>query len=463
MEQESQLLASDTACEQALIGTLMQYDCIDEVRQYLSEDCFTNPTHREVYRACVVVANNNQEVNFVNVNTELRRSGIEIPVTEVIDYPNHAARTALEAPHFALRLQNLAVRRKAWKIGQRLVENGTKETEDIAEVAQRAADELNSLNMPDNEGVSTLQDAIQGLNEQMKRNAASSGGVTGTETGFRKLNEKGGLQGSDLIIIAGETSQGKTTFALSITRKAIEKHKVAFYSLEMTKEQLAARLVSAESGVPANELLYSSSLTEQQLAQYDAAIGRLQMGNLLFDDRSTSNLDTILASIRKLKREQNMHGAVVDYLQILGINASIKGASKEQLIAEAARRLKNLAKELNIWIIALSQLNRNSQDPVPNLNRLRDSGQIAEAADVVMFVYRPEYYNKQFPEPFSSTDPLNKAMIDVAKGRNIGIFRFLVDFNKASASFSDAQNDALVIGGDTPLPPPQYRQGELPF
>ncbi len=462
MEQDVELLVGDVACEQALIGTLMLYDCIDEVRQYLSADCFTSPTHRDVYLACVAVANNGQEVNFINVNTELQKTGSTIAVTDIIDYPNHAARTALEAPNFALRLQNLAVRRKAWAIGRHLVENGIKETEDIIEVAQRAADELSNLNISDNEGISTLQDAVQGLNEQMERNAANGGGLTGTNTGFRKLNEKGGLQGSDLIIIAGETSQGKTCLALSITRKAIEKHKVAFYSLEMTKEQLAARLLSAESGVPANELLYSGSLSEQQLRDYDAAVGRLPMNNLLFDDRSTSNLDTILASIRKLKREQDIQGTVIDYLQILGINASTKSASKEQLMGDAARRLKNIAKELNIWVIALSQLNRNMQDPVPNLNRLRDSGQIAEAADVVMFVYRPEYYGKQFPEPFASTDPLNKAMIDVAKGRNIGIFKFLVDFNKASASFTDAQDEPIIIGG-TPPPITQYKQNELPF
>lgn len=462
MEQDIELLVSDEQCERALIGTMMQYDCIDEVRQYLTDECFTNAQHREVYKSCVRVTDANQEVSMINVNADLQKHKQNIPITEIIDYPNHSARTSTEAVRYALRLKELAIRRKTWVIGQELIVNGINEAEDITEVAQKAADKLNNLQVSDSGSITTLKEAVFGLNEQMKRNAEQKGTVTGTDTGFRKLNDKGGLQGSDLIIIAGESSQGKTALALSVTRKAIEKSKVVFYSMEMTKEQLAARIVSAESGVPSNELLYSNQLTEQQWKQYDEAIGRLPLDNLLFDDRSTSNLDAIIASIRRLKREKDVGGAIVDYLQILSVNTDLRSASKEQLMAEAARRLKNLAKDLNIWVIALSQLNRDKLNPEPNLNRLRDSGQIAEAADIVMFVYRPEYYGKQFPEPFTSTDPANKAMIDVAKGRNIGVFKFLVDFNKSSASFMDTPTDALIIGGDAPTVP-QYKQAELPF
>ena len=117
-------------------------------------------------------------------------------------------------------------------------------------------------------------------------------------------------------------------------------------------------------------------------------------------------------------------------------------------MGDVARRLNNLAKELNIWIIALSQLNRDRNDPVPNLNRLRDSGQIAEAADMVMFVYRPEYYNRQFPEPFQNIETQGKAMIDVAKGRNIGTFKFVCGFNSSTTHFT---NDVNVPNSDDPF------------
>ena len=141
-----------------------------------------------------------------------------------------------------------------------------------------------------------------------------------------------------------------------------------------------------------------------------------------------------------MKIKHDIKGAVVDYLQILNVNQKNNSYTREQAMGDAARRLKNLAKELGIWVIALSQLNRNSQDPVPTMARLRDSGQIAEAADIVMLVYRPEIYHRTFPQPFeqlTEEEVKGKAMIDVAKGRNIGVFKFLVEFNAQTTHFVD--------------------------
>lgn len=131
--------------------------------------------------------------------------------------------------------------------------------------------------------------------------------------------------------------------------------------------------------------------------------------------------------------KHDIDGAIIDYLQILNVN--MKNGSKEQQMADAARRLKNLAKDLDIWIIALSQLNRDNQNPVPSLNRLRDSGQIAEAADIVMFVYRPEVYNKNYPIPYQNFSTKGTALIDVAKGRNIGMLNFIAGFDKNKTLF----------------------------
>jgi replicative DNA helicase len=143
-----------------------------------------------------------------------------------------------------------------------------------------------------------------------------------------------------------------------------------------------------------------------------------------------------------MKFKHNIDGAVVDYLQILSVNS--RATSEEKHMADVARRLKNLAKELDIWIIALSQLNRDNQDPVPTINRLRDSGQIAEAADVVMLVYRPEYYQKPFPQPFAQYDTKGKAMIDVCKGRNIGVGKFLCGFHAETTHFYQLDEMELV-------------------
>jgi replicative DNA helicase len=190
--------------------------------------------------------------------------------------------------------------------------------------------------------------------------------------------------------------------------------------------------------------MYNGELQPHELELIDTAKAVLPGDNLFFDERSTSSLETILLSIRNMKLRYGINGAVVDYMQILNVNQKNNSYTREQAMGDAARRLKNLAKDLGIWIIALSQLSRNQQDPVPTVSRLRDSGQIHEAADVVMLIYRPEVYNRTFPQPFDSlTDEecKGKAMIDVAKGRNIGIFKFLVEFNANTTHFIDMSLD----------------------
>ena len=131
-------------------------------------------------------------------------------------------------------------------------------------------------------------------------------------------------------------------------------------------------------------------------------------------------------------------GVIVDYLQILNVN--MKGANKEQQMGDVARRLKNIAKELDIWVIALSQLSRDNQNPAPTLSRLRDSGQIAEAADMVMLIYRPEVYGKRYTDDFSSKEVKGTAMIDIAKGRNIGLLKLLVGFNSKTTNFYEIES-----------------------
>ena len=207
--------------------------------------------------------------------------------------------------------------------------------------------------------------------------------------------------------------------------------------MEMKKEQLAARLLSMNSGVPSNQILYSK-LDVNYIEQIDKGVAKIDKLPIYFDDSSTSNIDKIIASIRSMKAKYDISGAVVDYLQILNVNT--KSSNKEQAMGDVARRLKNLAKELDIWVIALSQLNRDSQNPVPNLNRLRDSGQIGEAADIVMFVYRPEVYGKFYPEPFANVSTKGTAMIDVAKGRNIGLLKFICEFDSKTTHFRELRD-----------------------
>lgn len=436
---ESVILVNDLQEERYVIGSLLSFNnAYTIVYPYLDEDCFYNSITKELWKVIDGMSKECLPIDIISVTAELAKNKSSITPVNVVDMAQAATTTTVNLEYHAKRLKELSIRRKFWIVGQNLIKAGVSESEDVFSIQQETMDNVCHV-LDKADGVFTLTDAMNSLNQIIIRNSSAKEVITGTKTGMEKFDEKGGLQKSDLIIVAGETSQGKTSLALSITRHAIENEaKVAFYSMEMTKEQLTARLLSSKTNIPANEILYSGHLMASELELIDQARGALPGENLFFDDKSTSNIDSILLSIRMLKMQKDIDGAVIDYMQILNVNSRNNSYSREQAMGDAARRLKNLAKELNIWVIALSQLSRDSTCPEPNLNRLRDSGQIGEAADVVILVYRPEYYNRSYPAPYDNKDDYpteGTAMIDVAKGRNIGTFKFFMGFNKKTTTF----------------------------
>lgn len=453
--ENSNVLVNDYKEERYVIGCLLSFsNAYTIVFPYLDEDCFYDKKCQEVWKMIDSMSKKCIPVDLISVSAELLKRNSTISQIDLVEYSDSAT-TTVNLEYHAKRLKELSTRRKFWIIGQNLIKAGISEGVEISEIQQKTMDNFCHV-LDKTDGFSTLTDALQSLNDIILRNASSDSIVTGTKTGMTKFDEKGGLQKSDLIIVAGETSMGKTSLALSMTRNAIENNaKVAFYSMEMTKEQLSARLLSAKTNIPANNILYSGSLAPSEMRMIDDARGKLPGENLYFDDKSTSNIDSILLSIRMLKMQKNIDGAVIDYLQILNVNSRNGNISREQAMGDASRRLKNLAKELNIWIIALSQLSRDSTNPEPNLNRLRDSGQIGEAADVVILVYRPEYYNRSYPSPYDNKEDYpteGTAMIDVAKGRNIGTFKFFLGFDKKTTNFynSNLINDESNLSFELP-------------
>ena len=459
---QNQPLVNDPKAEQYVIGSLLvDPTAYTLVSQYLDEDCFYDPMCRDIWKAVDNMGKQGMPIDVISVSAELSKQKSNVTALDLMNISAQIASSA-HVEYHAIRLQDLGRRRKLWVVGQQLSKVGLSEEILTADAHQEAIESIGGV-FEKADGVFTLDDAMNSLNEIMVKNATVGGVTTGTKTGMERFDEKGGLQKSDLIIVAGETSQGKTSLALCMTRHAIENGaKVAFYSMEMTKEQLTARLLSAKTNIPANNILYSSSLAPSEIRMIDDARGKLPGENLFFDDKSTSNIDSILLSIRMLKMQKDIDGAVVDYLQILNVNSRSTSFSREQAMGDAARRFKNLAKELNIWIIALSQLSRDSNCPEPNLNRLRDSGQIGEAADVVILVYRAEYYNRAYPAPFDNKDDYptdGTAMIDVAKGRNIGTFKFFMGFNKNTTNFFKTN----LINEDVQVPFEKPEEADAPF
>lgn len=455
-------LVNDPKAEQYVIGSLLvDPTAYTLVSQYLDEDCFYDPMCRDIWKAVDNMGKQGMPIDVISVSAELSKQKSNVTALDLMNISAQIASSA-HVEYHAIRLQDLGRRRKLWVVGQQLSKVGLSEEILTADAHQEAIESIGGV-FEKADGVFTLNDAMNSLNEIMVKNATVGGVTTGTKTGMERFDEKGGLQKSDLIIVAGETSQGKTSLALCMTRHAIENGaKVAFYSMEMTKEQLTARLLSAKTNIPANNILYSGSLAPSEIRMIDDARGKLPGENLFFDDKSTSNIDSILLSIRMLKMQKDIDGAVVDYLQILNVNSRSTSFSREQAMGDAARRFKNLAKELNIWIIALSQLSRDSNCPEPNLNRLRDSGQIGEAADVVILVYRAEYYNRAYPAPFDNKDDYptdGTAMIDVAKGRNIGTFKFFMGFNKNTTNFFKTN----LINEEVQVPFEKPEETDAPF
>lgn len=465
MQQDtSTLQVNDPESERYVLGSIL----LDEssyylVAKYLSEDCFYTPRHKDIYKAIESLAVNGKKIDMLLVGDEMLRLGITVTTAaDIMEIMMNVASPAHIEEH-ALRIFLLARRRKLWMIGQTMSQQAMDETKDLDKVQQQAMDGMME-SAGNAQQDTTICGALGALMDTVEANQRSGHRMTGTQTGFLKWDDKGGLQPGDLVILAADSSMGKTSLAITIARNAIEHDAgVAFYSMEMTKMQITARYISPITGIPSSRILYATDLTEKEQKKIKSAAGGRMEDKLYIDDESTSSLDNILMSIRMMKARYNIKGAIIDYLQILGITGTQTRMNREQVLGSAARRIKNLAKELGVWIIALSQLSRGKERTIPSLSRIRDSGQIVEAADVVLLLYRPDAVGESsygnitgidVPSPVDGT-----AMIDIAKGRNIGTFRFFARFDKTTTSFKDMSEHWVPIQNELPFPMP----GEVPY
>lgn len=430
--------------EKVVLGTIItESNILDEIRDILPVDAFYITRNKDIFQCVLDISDRGEHVDIITVVNECQKKRLDVTAFDIAQLSSNY--TPFINDHVGILVEKYR-RRKLFEIGAILQSNSYSEANGISEVLSDVKEKLDGLFTSNRESVYTIKDAVQSVYDNINKNLKGGSSLTGSPTGFALFDKRsGGLQTSDLVIVAADSSQGKTSFAIKLAMNC--GCPVAFYSMEMKKEQIAARMMSIESGVPANEILFSK-LDGGRIQQIDKGVSRVIENPIYFDDRSTSNIETILASIRMMKLKYGIKGAIVDYLQILNVN--MKSANKEQQMGDVARRLKNAAKELDIWVIALSQLSRDNQNPVPSLTRLRDSGQIAEAADMVILIYRPEVYGKKYPEEFSSKSTEGTAMIDVAKGRNVGLMKFLVGFDAKTTNFYELDNDIKEVKDESP-------------
>lgn len=399
------------------------------VNGILDRDCFFNPDHREIFDVIYDLYGKGEMPEMVLVGNELMKKGSRIDRQRVIEMCVETT-AVFNLRKYAMTLRDYSLRRKLWEIGYRLMTRSSNPSEPLEMLHSEAKNGIDSLFESLGDDLMTMDDTYRSLQEDMLVKNSNPGTLSGTPTGFRELDANGGLNGSDLIIVGAETSQGKTSFATALAMSAIEHgDSVAFYSMEMTPKQLTARIASMRSGISSKRILYES-MTMEEIMRVDRAMEGIDCSLMRFDGRSTSNLDHILMSIRNMKHKHGIKGAVVDYLQLI----SLEGASVEQTAAKCARALKDLAKELDIWIIAISQLSRNQQNPLPALSRLRNSGQIEEAADNIFLIYRPRKGFK-YPEPFVNVSIEGTAMVSIAKGRLVGTSEFICGFKPENTLF----------------------------
>ena len=428
---DSGIMPHSVEVEESVLGTIIaDANVLNDFRDLIVPDAFYITKNKEIYECILSISERGDHVDIITVFNECQKRQLDITAFDIAQL---AQKYNIFFDERVSILLEKYQRRKIFEIGSLLTSNALSGVNDISDILTEAKDRMNGIFSGNRENVYTMKDAVEAVYDNIQKNFKGVGELTGDPTGFKKLDKRsGGLQTSDLIIVAADTSMGKTSFSIKLAMNC--GCPIAFYSMEMKKEQIAARMISIASGVPANEILFSK-LDSGQIISIDKGAAKVMDYPVYFDDRSTSNIETILSSIRMMKIKYGIKGVIVDYLQILNVN--MKGTNKEQQMGDVARRLKNIAKELDIWVIALSQLNRDLQNPVPSLGRLRDSGQIAEAADMVILIYRPEVYGKRYPEEFSNTDTQGTAMIDVAKGRNVGLMKFIVGFKKENTNFYD--------------------------
>ena len=454
----------DYEIEKLVLATLMisKYG-LDDIGDLLTEECFFDPKNREIFSAIKSLVEEGIYPDMMLVGNKLSSNGSSISSLDIISICENIPQI-IDIQPYILILQQYSQRRRLWEIGMNLMSQSVDLSVDINKLQNESKERLENLYGDGAERLETLQSSYKRLQEQMLVNMnMPEGTIRGTRTGFSQIDEKGGLCGGDLLIIGAETSQGKTSFATALSMSAIEDgDRVAFYSLEMTSLQLTARIASMKSGIPSTKIL-NQRMTIEEIYAVDRAMEKFDTSLMFFDERSTSSLNSVLLSIRMMVAKHGIKGAVVDYLQL--INSKDEKLNVEQMTAKCARDLKNLAKELGIWIIAISQLSRNPQNPVPSMSRLRNSGQIEEASDIVLLIYRPRD-NAKYPQPFTDIQTEGTAYVNLAKGRNIGTGEFICGFKSENTLFyplSDYEITQLRMENSLPNTSKSMENDIFPF
>jgi replicative DNA helicase len=414
------ILPHSAEAEQSVIGSmLMDKEAVMAASEILTKDDFYQYQYGALFEAMVELYQEGKPVDLVTVQNRLREMDVPQEVSS-LDFVRElitVVPTSANVRHYAQIVYEKSLLRKIIKLNEDIANTcyaGKEKMEDILEYTEKATfDLLKRRNTGDFVPVKKV--ALDTL-DRIEAAAKLKSSVTGIPTGFTDLDYRlSGLQRSDLILVAARPSMGKTAFVLNIAQYACFKknYTVAIFSLEMSKEQLMNRLFAMESRVN-SQSLRTGDLTDQEWSQLVESVGMIGNSKLILDDTPGISIGELRSKCRKFKLEYGLDLVMIDYLQLMSGSGSSKNDSRQQEVSEISRSLKALAREIDAPVIALSQLSRACEsrpDHRPMLSDLRESGAIEQDADVVMFLYRDDYYNHDSPDK-------NIAEVIVAKQRN---------------------------------------------
>jgi len=423
--------------EEVVLGAMMiDKKGVDEVIDILSPEAFYKDSHKYIFEAIFRLFENSEPVDLLTVSSQLKKDEkLDLVGGDfyLISLTQRVSSSAHIEFHARIILQKF-IQRSLIKISNEIIEEAYDETKDVFDLLDNAEAKLYEVTQGN---VKKSTETAQSLVIQAKKkieDISNKEGLSGIPTGFDKLDKlTSGWQPSDLIIVAARPGMGKTALTLTMARNiAVDFNQaVAFFSLEMSSVQLITRLISSETGL-SSEKLRTGKLEKHEWEQLNVKVKRLEKAPLFIDDTPSLSIFDLRAKARRLKSQYDIKVIMIDYLQLMTAGGNQKGGNREQEISTISRNLKALAKELNVPVIALSQLSRAVEtrggSKRPLLSDLRESGAIEQDADIVSFIYRPEYYKIDEWDDEERSPTEGQGEFIVAKHRNGGLENIRLKF-----------------------------------
>ena len=434
---EGRMLPNDLLSEQSTIGgMLLSQEAIAEVFEVVKADDFYAPKHETIFNAILSLYSRGEPTDVITVTDELTKNG-ELVRAGGADYLHQLTSivpTAANAPFYAQIVAEKATLRRLVEVGTRIAQMGYSNEGEVEDLVNRAQEDVYAVTRAGvGEDYVPLFDSIEAAVEEMERAQSRGGDMVGVPTGFSELDEMThGLHGGQFVILAARPAVGKSTLALDFARTAAIKHKkpVIFFSLEMGRAEIAMRLLSAESRIYLQNMR-KGDLSDNDWQRLAGVRGEINSAPLYIDDSPNLTLVEIRAKCRRMAQRVGLEMIVIDYIQLMTSGKKVE--SRQQEVSEFSRALKLLAKELNVPVVAISQLNRNSEksdNKKPEISQLRESGSLEQDADVVILLHREAMFEREHPRA-------GEADLILAKQRNGPTGTIVVNFLGQFSKFED--------------------------